>query len=54
MNESASRMKNTFAAMIAMFVVAVGMFIGTISIFSSAYNQASADAEKRLQKPEMP
>lgn len=54
MNESASRMKNTFAAMVAMFVVAVGMFIGTISIFTSAYNQASADAEKRLQKPEMP
>lgn len=54
MSEAAGSMKNTRAAMIAMFVVAVGMLIGAVSVYTKAYNQAAEDAEKRALKPQTP
>ncbi len=53
MNGSANMQKSR-TAMIIMFVVAVGMLIGAISIFTKAYNQSLENAEVRAKNPAPP
>lgn len=53
MNGSAN-MQQSRTAMIIMFVVAVGMLIGAISIFTKAWNQSVENAELRAKNPTPP
>ncbi|HQR08046.1 MAG TPA: Gldg family protein [Gemmatales bacterium] len=47
-------MKHSRFAMIVMFLVAVGMLIGTITVFTQAYHQSTINAEVRAASPVAP
>lgn len=47
-------MKQSRTAMILMFVVALGMLIGAISVFTKAWNQSAENAELRAKNPPLP
>ncbi len=49
-----TNMQQSRTAMILMFVVAVGMLIGAISVFTKAWNQSAENAELRAKNPPPP